>query len=74
MATTKKTETKRFITPKEYDSITKSYYALKNKVYKLAHSGKLNKTAQEEINTFLRGIERSRANANWPKATNYKAG
>ena len=77
MATTKKTKktaTKRFITKKEYDSIIDSYYRLKNKVYKMAESGKLNATAEKELRTFLRGLEKARSSASWAKASNYTAG
>lgn len=77
MATTrnrKKTVTKRAVTKKEYDAITESYYRLKNKVYKLAESGKLNATAEKELRTFLRGLEKARGGVNWYKATNYAAG
>lgn len=72
--TTKKTATKRFVTKKEYDSIIDSYYRLKNKVYKLAESGKLNSTAEKEIRAFIKGLEKARGSASWAKATNYSAG
>ena len=77
MATKKKTKkpaTKRHLSKKEYDSITDSYYRLKNKVYKLAESGKLTATAEKELRTFIRGLEKARGSVSWPKATNYAAG
>lgn len=72
--TTKKTAAKRHMTKKEYDSITDSYYRLKNKVYKLAESGKLTDRAEKELRAFIRGLEKARGNVNWQRATNYTAG
>ena len=72
MATTKRT--KRFITKKEYDSITKNYYRLKNQIYRMVESGKFNATAEKELRTFLRGIDKARTSVSWPRATNYTAG
>lgn len=76
MATTKKTTkpTKRFVTKKEYDSIVDSYYRLKNKVYRLAESGKLNPTAEKEMRAFIRALEKARGSVSFSKATNYAAG
>lgn len=71
---TKKTPSKRFITKKEYDSITDSYYRLKNKVYKLSESDKLNDTAKRELKAFVRGLEKARSGVSWSKASNYAAG
>ena len=71
---TKKTPSKRFITKKEYDSITDSYYRLKNKVYKLAESGKLTDRAEKELRAFIRGLEKARSGVSWAKASNYAAG
>ncbi len=72
--TTKKTAAKRHVTKKEYDSITESYYRLKNKVYKLAESGKLTATAEKELRAFVKGLEKARGSVSWGKATNYAAG
>ena len=77
MATTKKTKkttSKRFITKKEYDSIIDSYYRLKNKVYKLSESDKLNDTAKREMKAFIRGLEKARSSVSWTRASNYTAG
>lgn len=71
---TKKTTSKRFITKKEYDSIIDSYYRLKNKVYKLSESDKLNDTAKREMKAFVRGLEKARASVSWSRASNYAAG
>lgn len=70
---TKKAPSKRFITKKEYDSIIESYFRLKNKVYKLSESDKLNDTAKRELKAFVRALEKARAGVNWSVASNYAA-
>lgn len=66
--------TKKPLSGKQYDSITTSYYTLKNKVYKLVSSGKLSDTAQKELKKFMSGLEKARSNVNWYRATNYLRG
>lgn len=70
---TKKAPSKRFITKKEYDSIIESYFRLKNKVYKLSESDKLNDTAKRELKAFVRALEKARTGVNWSVASNYAA-
>lgn len=72
--TTKKAESKRYVTGKEYDAFEKKYYILKRAAYNLANSGKLNKTAEAEMKKFVKGLEKARASVNWYRATNYERG
>lgn len=71
---TKKTETKRFVTGKEYDAMENMYYRLKRKAYDLAKSGKLNTTAEGEMKKFVKALEKARSSVNWYRATNYERG
>ncbi len=70
---TKKAPSKRFITKKEYDSIIESYFRLKNKVYKLSESDKLNDTAKRELKAFVRALDKARTSVRWSMASNYAA-
>jgi len=69
--TTKKTITKRFVTPKEYESIDKAFYALRGKVYHLAESGKLNSTAEKQLRVFIKGLDKAKRDTNWARATDF---
>lgn len=69
--TTKKTVTKRFVTPKEYESIDKAFYALRGKAYYLAESGKLNSTAEKQLRLFVKGLDKAKRDTNWARATDY---
>ena len=68
---TNETPSKRFITKKEYNSITERYYRLKNKVYKLLESDEINATAKRELKTFVRALEKARTGVSWSKASSY---
>lgn len=69
--TSKKTTTKRFITPKGYEAFDKAFYALRGKAYYLAESGKLNSTSEKELRTFVKGLDKAKRDVNWARATNY---
>lgn len=77
MATTKKTKKtteKRFVTGKEYDSFKKKFYALRQPIYQLLESGKLNATAKKHLNTLFRGLDKAWRDFNGYRATNYERG
>ena len=72
--TTKKTPAKRFVTGKEYDSFKKKYYALRQPIYKLLESGKLNGEAQKHLNKLFLGLDKAWRDFNGYRATNYQRG
>ena len=73
MATKKTKSVKRFITVAEHKKFKNGYYRLKNSIYNLIESDKLNATAKAELKKFYAGLEKANRSISWGKATNYKA-
>lgn len=74
MATTKKTTSKRVVTPKEFDGIMNSFYTLRRKVYNLVESGKLHPSVEKELMGFIRKLDKAKMDTRWARATNFLRG